>query len=57
MIGMQSEIRASLALSVVDTMRQRGLSAEDVAALANVEAGQVGALVECRDVSGQPRPQ
>ncbi|WP_189590963.1 hypothetical protein [Mesorhizobium sp. M8A.F.Ca.ET.207.01.1.1] len=49
MIGLLSELRATTVLSILDTIRQRGLSVESAAEIADVDVGVMRALVERRD--------
>jgi predicted HTH domain antitoxin len=49
MIGLMSELRATMVLSILDTIRQRGLSVEAAAEIADVDVGVMRALVERRD--------
>ena len=45
-----NEIKATLALSILDSMRQRGLSVEAAAQAAGVDPERLRALVERRDL-------
>lgn len=51
MIGIQSEIRATTVLSILDCVRQRGLDADGVAAAADVDADRIRVLLDNRDSS------
>lgn len=45
-----SEIKASPTLSIMDSMRQRGLSIEDAAKIADVEPATMRTLLERREL-------
>lgn len=49
MLGMISEMKATLALSILDSIRQRGLSTEAAADVAGLDVERMRALVEARD--------
>lgn len=52
MIGLMSEMKATTAMSILSSMRQRGLSADAAASITGVEPERMRALVETRDLKG-----
>lgn len=52
MLGMMREMKASLALSILDSIRQRGLSTEAAADVAGLDVERMRALVERRELRG-----
>ncbi|WP_187970706.1 XRE family transcriptional regulator [Aquibium microcysteis] len=52
MLGLERELRATITLSILDSIRQRGLSTEEAAAIAGVHPEDMRTLVERRDNKG-----
>ena len=49
MLGLLSELRATTVLSILDSIRQRGLSVEAAAEIAEVDVERMRAMVDRRD--------
>lgn len=50
MLGLITELKATTTLCILDTLRQRGLSAEDAADIAGIDADRMRDLIERRAV-------
>ena len=48
MLGLITELKATTALSILDTLRQRGLSIEEAAEVAGIETNRMRDLVDHR---------
>lgn len=48
MLGLITEMKATTALSIMDTLRQRGLSVEEAADVADIDVERMRDLVERR---------
>lgn len=52
MLGLERELRATLTLSILSSIQQRGLTTEEAVAIAGVDLEDMRTLVERRDNMG-----